>query len=197
GLTQIILAATDAGGNPGVRLQLQSDGKLAWLHRFPSGTSGGSNIITTGSYTDNAWHYLTASYSAGQMNLYVDGILVGSATASGSAPGLLNLTLGRLSATVAGSAFSGTLDELTIVPAAVDAAGVNLLMQTTYPIIGIDSDFKPFNLGAQSTIVVSGTAQVSPTALGSQHRFDQEVEAAIDLQQTISYPYTDTNASSL
>ncbi|HYF66064.1 MAG TPA: LamG domain-containing protein, partial [Herpetosiphonaceae bacterium] len=70
-------------------------------------------------------------------------------------------------------------------------------MQTTYPIIDVPADFTTFELDALQADTVSAAASVSADAVTSEHEFEQEVEAAIDLQTAINYPVTDSNAASM
>lgn len=196
---QTILGATDPN-NPaahGVLIEIQGDGKLRWLHRFPTAMSGSTSLISPSTYNNGVWHYLTAVRAGTRMTLYVDGAPVASGTAAQNASGPLSLVLGRRASGSASNYFKGSLDELTVIPAAVTAAGVQTLMSSTYPLIGIDAAFTGFSQAAQSASTVSGSAAVGTNTPTSQHRFDQEVEAAVDLQQPISYPLNDANASSL
>ena len=93
--------------------------------------------------------------------------------------------------------FTGVLDELVIVPTAVSTDAVQLLMNSTWPMIDVPAEFEPFSATALTSQVVSGIAPVSPYAQTSQHRFDQEVEAALVLQAQINYPVIDDNAADL
>ncbi|MCP4424207.1 MAG: LamG domain-containing protein, partial [Chloroflexi bacterium] len=182
GSPQTILAAVDpASDNHGVLLELTSSGTLRYLHRFPVGVSGGSNIYSSAAYNDGQWHHLVAVRQGSEMELYVDNVLVGTNTAVTNPSNSLELVIGRYSPTMDQQYFNGRLDELLILPEAVDADGVNLLYQTTYPNIVIDGgDFVPYTAAPSSSLIVSGTAQVNPNAITSQHLFAQEVEAALD-----------------
>ncbi|MCA0353706.1 MAG: hypothetical protein LCH85_17065 [Chloroflexi bacterium] len=151
-----------------------------------------------GSVADGAWHHVVATRvkQTGAMRLYVDGVLVASGTgntASLSAPPYLRIGMIQTGY----NAYAGLLDEIVIVPAAVDLAGAQLLMQTTYPIIDIAEAVTTFQLNALSASSISAIANVSSNAVTSRHSFTQEVEAAIDLQSAIDYPVTDSNAASL
>ncbi|MBM7844941.1 LamG-like jellyroll fold domain-containing protein [Herpetosiphon giganteus] len=154
--------------------------------------------IKGGSVANGSWHHVVATRvkQSGAMRLYVDGALVASGTgntASLSAPPFLRLGMIQTGY----NAYAGLLDEVVMLPAAVDLAGAQLLMQTTYPMIALANDFTTFQLDALSASTVSAAATVSSNAVTSRHTFSQEVEAAIDLQSTIVYPVTDSNAANM
>ena len=70
-----------AKGPPGIHgtlLEIEPDGTLRYLHRFPFASGGGSNIYTEASYDDGSWHHVAAVKTAGEMILYVDGQPVGT-----------------------------------------------------------------------------------------------------------------------
>ena len=52
-----ILSAYAPGVDHGILLELQGGGTLRYLHRYPLGTGGGSNIYTTTTYDDGAWYH--------------------------------------------------------------------------------------------------------------------------------------------
>ena len=71
-------------------------------------TSGGSlNIAAGGSVSANAWHHVAVEKSGTAVTLYLNGVLVGSSTQSGSSSGgKLTLAIGSNGS----SAFSGFID---------------------------------------------------------------------------------------
>jgi len=73
-----ILSAKGPSGVNGVLLEIQGDGTLRNLHRFPFASGGGSNIYTEATYDDGQWHHVATLKTATEMVLYVDGIQVGS-----------------------------------------------------------------------------------------------------------------------
>ena len=93
--------------------------------------------------------------------------------------------------------FEGLIDEVVIIPSAVDSDGVHTLMNSTYPTISIDDDFLTLEAGPLSSITSNGTAQVDENAISGVQRFEQEVEAALELQQPIDFPILDGNVASL
>ena len=196
GANQDILSAWGAlTGQHGVLLELVSDGRLRYLHRFPTGSSGGSNIYSSASYNDGGWHHLTAVRAGNSMTLYVDGVEVGSNTATENATEPLEIVIGQLRTDNAARPFNGILDELLIIPAAVSVDGVQLLMNSTFPVIDVPDLFTEFSAGPLATIDVVGNAAVSDYATSSRHQFDLEVEAALELQTQIDYPVIDDNSA--
>ncbi|HYF64530.1 MAG TPA: LamG domain-containing protein, partial [Herpetosiphonaceae bacterium] len=188
------------------------DGEVAgWANDFGlSLGSGGQVLFGTGSATglhatvkggstaDGAWHHVVATRvkQSGAMKLYIDGALAASGTGgTGSLTAPPALRLGMLQ--TGANAFNGLLDEVVIIPAAIDPDGAKLLMQTTYPIIDVPADFTTFSLGSGASAAVSGEATVSANAVTSEHRLEQVAEAAIELQSAISYPVNDSNYASM
>ena len=105
-----ILSAKGPSGVNGVLLEIEPDGTLRNLHRFPFSSGGGSNIYTEASYDDGAWHHVAALKSATEMVLYVDGLQVGSEPDSTQFEGSL------------GEIWLGTLDQRLqrMLPGAID-----------------------------------------------------------------------------
>jgi hypothetical protein len=63
----------------GILLEMQADGTLRYLHRYPLGTGGGTNIYTTTAYGDGAWYHAAMVKSADTIALYINGEEVGTA----------------------------------------------------------------------------------------------------------------------
>jgi hypothetical protein len=105
-----ILSAKGPSGVNGVLLEIEPDGTLRNLHRFPFASGGGSNIYTEASYDDGAWHHVAALKTASEMVLYVDGQQVGSEPDSTQFEGSL------------GEIWLGTLDQrmIRMLPGAID-----------------------------------------------------------------------------
>ena len=192
----LLTAVTNSTGQHGILLEIEN-GIVRYLHRFPEGNSGGANIYSGSTYNNDSWHYLTAVRQGTELTLYIDGQVVGTASSLETAAEPLDLTLGQLAPDDASRAFAGALDDLVIIPVAVSEDGVQMLMDTIYPAIEIPALFETFNAAMLETVDVSGTAEISPSALSSKHQFDQEAEAALAFQTTIDYPVVDGNASDL
>jgi len=73
-----ILSAYARGVRHGILLEVQA-ARLRYLHRYPLGTAGGTNIYTTTSYADGAWHHVAMVKSMDQIALSIDGQEVGRA----------------------------------------------------------------------------------------------------------------------
>jgi len=73
-----ILSAYAPGVQFGILLELRSNGVLRYLHRYPLGVAGGSNIYTTTTFDDGAWHHAAIVKSETEIVLYVDGENAGS-----------------------------------------------------------------------------------------------------------------------
>jgi hypothetical protein len=68
-----------AGELYGASMQLESDGGLRYVHRFPFGSSGGTNIFTDSAYDDGVWYHGAIVKTPDTMTLYVNGEVVGTA----------------------------------------------------------------------------------------------------------------------
>ena len=74
-----ILSAYAVGVQHGILLEVQAAGTLRYLHRYPLGTGGGTNVYSTASYADGNWYHAAIVKSAGQIALYIDGEQIGAA----------------------------------------------------------------------------------------------------------------------
>jgi hypothetical protein len=73
-----IFSAYALGVQHGILLELSGDGTLRYLHRYPLGTGGGTNIYTTTTYDDGAWYHAAMVKSVDTIALYINGELVDS-----------------------------------------------------------------------------------------------------------------------
>jgi hypothetical protein len=105
-----LLSAKGPSGVNGVLLEIEPDGTLRNLHRFPFASGGGSNIYTEAAYDDGSWHHVAAIKTATEMVLYVDGLQAGSEPDSSQFEGPL------------GEIWLGTLDQRMerMLPGAID-----------------------------------------------------------------------------
>ncbi|MCA9980857.1 MAG: LamG domain-containing protein, partial [Anaerolineales bacterium] len=191
-----IFTATDPNsGNTAVSLYMDTSGQIVYKHDI-----GTAAYNTSSAQNDGAWHHFTAVRQNGAGALYIDGQLVSSTNPNGgtTATDFLDLALGveEIAANTFIS-YTGALDEFVLLPAAVDEDGVQMLMDSLWPAIEIDEPFVPFALNPLTGQVVSGTAVVDPTTYSSLHTIDQEVEAAIELQQAIVIPPVDNTGGTL
>ena len=94
-----ILSAYAPGVVHGILLELQADGQLRYLHRYPLGTGGGSNIrVATATYDDNTWYHVAMVKSENKIALYINGEEVGTAgdTSEFNPGDTFGIALGRL-----------------------------------------------------------------------------------------------------
>lgn len=125
---QSLLSATNpSNGDRGIRLAVTSGGRLYFLHRAPTGNSGGTGLTSTASYRDGRWHHAVGVKAGGEVRLYVDGQLAASGSATTAFTHPLDVALGRLGATVAGDWLNGAVDDARIYARALSAAEVQSL----------------------------------------------------------------------
>jgi len=74
-----IFSAYARGVLHGIFLELQAGGTLRYLHRYPLGTGGGTNVYSTETYDDGAWYHVAMVKRTDTITLYVDGVEVASA----------------------------------------------------------------------------------------------------------------------
>src|SRR4051812_39801731 len=113
-------------------------------------SSGQNYGFTAGSIPSNTWTHLAVTWAAGkQMIAYINGVEVQRVNANFGAlrTSTTPLRLGTAPWDTSAFHFGGMLDEVVLLPSAIDSAGVQLLMNSTYPAISIDDDFVPFELG--------------------------------------------------
>lgn len=121
-----IVSCYATGVRHGILLEVGSDNRLRFLHRFPLGTGGGNNIYTP--FTPNGtWHHVAATKSPTDIALYIDGKEVGrlpdasvfgAADAFGIALGCLDNERGNA------RMFLGAMDDLQIYYRALSAAEI-------------------------------------------------------------------------
>ncbi len=138
--TRVALSAKGPTGVNGVLLQIEGDGTLRNLHRFPFASGGGSNLYTTETYDDGAWHHAATVQTENEMILYVDGQEVGRQPETNLFQGPLGeIWLGTLDQRM-GRMFPGPVDDLRIYDRALSAEEIAAIM------VG---EPKPFAYGPQ------------------------------------------------
>jgi hypothetical protein len=103
------LVSVSLDGNPGdrhtalleflgrSRALLHEECAIRLLDRWPPARKGGANVFSSTMYTPNRWHHLVAQLRPTGLELYVDGVLAGSAPSgsdAGTAP--CRMILGRM-----------------------------------------------------------------------------------------------------
>ncbi|MCL5282420.1 MAG: LamG domain-containing protein [Planctomycetes bacterium] len=77
-----ILSAYERGVQHGVLVEMQANGTIRFLHRFPLGTGGGTNVYSTATVNDGQWHHVAVTKAKTEIVLYLDGLKAGSAADS-------------------------------------------------------------------------------------------------------------------
>ena len=127
--TRDVLSAKGPTGVNGVLLQIEADGTLRNLHRFPFASGGGNNIYTTETYNDGVWHHAAAVKTEGEMILYMDGQEVGRQADSNLFQGPLGeIWLGTLDQRMQ-RMFPGPLDDLRIYNRPLSAEEIAKVME--------------------------------------------------------------------
>ncbi|MFZ0546726.1 MAG: LamG-like jellyroll fold domain-containing protein [Candidatus Promineifilaceae bacterium] len=189
---QTMFAATDVDSPyyPGVLVEVDTNGVVRYLHRGPLAGSGGTDLRGTTVVTDGEWHYVavtrerTEDFFTFNTTLFVDGVMEATLPDDDTFIGELTaVTIGRFPPATQDRYFNGEIDEMFISKSGVDANGVQSLMVRTLP--------------KTDEGTVSGTGSISQYAGSGFHRFDETVEAALQLQTSIPYPIVDDNESDL
>ncbi|MHC4201291.1 MAG: protein kinase domain-containing protein [Planctomycetota bacterium] len=124
---QTILAATKGPSGHAVLLELGRGGKLRYLHRWPAGNDGGTNLYSKRSYRDGRWHHVVAVKAGADMTLYLDGGSVGTARDTRDLGSVLEVVIGRISKATSDRLFLGSMDEVRIYDRGLSAAEVKAL----------------------------------------------------------------------
>jgi PKD repeat protein len=192
-IAQTILAAYDPKtSEAGVVLEVLGGGVVRFIDRFPVAAFGGSSITSSSGYNNGQWHHVVAIKEGDTLTLIIDGVDTATGPSSnGYGEKAYVVEIGRDGS---GDYFNGSLDEIVIIPSAIANGSYNaadILMAAPYPAIAIDAEFNVFDIPALSAAVATGSARVEPDAVNSLHFFDQQVDAALQLQTTINYPILD------
>jgi len=124
-----ILSAKGPTGVNGVLLEIEPDGTLRNLHRFPFASGGGSNIYSEASYADGSWHHAATVKSASDMTLYVDGVQVGTQPDSSQFEGSLGeIWWGTLDQRM-GRMFPGPMDDIRIYNRTLSEQEIQTIME--------------------------------------------------------------------
>ena len=128
-----LLSMYNASGGHGIFLEMTGAGQLRFLHRFPFGTSGGTSIYS-GTYDDGGWYHAVIVKSAETMMLYVNGLLVGTASdGTQFDQPLTMLAMGVLRHDSLSRYFPGALDEVYIYDRVLSEGEIAWLAGRTKP----------------------------------------------------------------
>lgn len=122
---QALVEKSTAAQNSGYAMFL-SNGRVALR------TNGTTRVIGTTVLPENQWSHIAGVYNAAnaQFQVYVNGVLDGSAIAAGAAPIANNDSL-RVGRSISGNNFQGLIDELRIWKKALSSTEINKFMRTT------------------------------------------------------------------
>lgn len=107
-----ILAATTS--EHGILLEVEGEGTVRYLHRYPIGISGGKDLRTQEKYNDGWWHHLAAVKSLSKILLYVDGELKKETEAPPSFGRSLQVDIGRIGKNISERLFRGKISDVRI-----------------------------------------------------------------------------------
>ncbi|NQU19998.1 MAG: LamG domain-containing protein [Candidatus Nealsonbacteria bacterium] len=128
GRQQTIVAATKAGTSDQLMLvDVESNGTVRFLHRYPTGAAGGTEIFSTGTYGDDGWHHVTAVKSPTTLTLHVDGQQVAQAADTTGVESLVDMVAGTSSKLGGQDNFKGTLDEIRLYGSALSPTEASAL----------------------------------------------------------------------
>jgi len=129
-----ILSIYDSAGGFGISAEIGSDGTFRFLHRFPFGSSGGTNIYSTFSCADGTWYHAAIVKSPDTMTLYLNGMPAGSATNTTQFDkALARLTIGVLKHDNLQRYFLGAIDDVRLYNRVLSAAEIAALAGVTVP----------------------------------------------------------------
>ena len=124
-----ILSVKGPTGVNGALLEIEPDGTLRCLHRYPFASGGGTNVYSTEAYDDGVWHHAATVQTESETILYVDGQEVARAPDSSLYQEPLGeIWLGTLDQRGI-RMFPGPLDDLRIYNRALSAAEIAEIMQ--------------------------------------------------------------------
>ena len=127
-----ILSAYAVGVQHGILLEMQAGGTLRYLHRYPLGTGGGTNIYTTTSYEDGAWYHAAMVKAENKITLFINGEEVDSTgdTSEFNPGDTFGVALGILD-DERGLArmFPGAMDDVRIYDRPMSAEEIQAIMQ--------------------------------------------------------------------
>ena len=90
-------------------------GSFRFLHRYPLGINGGTNLFTDGDCTPGLWHYLVAAKTPTGMKLYLNGRLIRSISETLTGDGLpCRFYMGQLYEGLTDRQLSGAIDEFAV-----------------------------------------------------------------------------------
>ena len=150
-----------------------------------------NDLTTTTTYTDTDWHHWICSYDAetNSRSIYRDGELVVSDIAVADYQGSGPLYIGDPWS--GANDFDGSLDEIIIIPDALDEEGVGakVLASSRYPYVdittGVDTDYQAFALPSNSDLTLTGSIEIDENLPSHVQRFQQQVDATLGIASSV------------
>ena len=134
GALQDVLSAYAPGVVHGILLEVRADGVLRYLHRYPLGTGGGTDLRTTSIYDYGLWYHAAMVKAENKITLYINGEEVGSAgdTSEFNPGDTFGIALGILDHERAGDdkrLLFGAIDDVRIYDRPMSAAEIQEAMK--------------------------------------------------------------------
>ncbi|MBN2351512.1 MAG: LamG domain-containing protein [Spirochaetales bacterium] len=123
---------TAPGVMHGILMEMQFNGGLRYLHRFPLGQSGGTDVYTDTVYNDGQWHHAALVKAPGSVAIYVDGEPVGTFEDESESPeDAFNVSVGCLdNERSLQRQFADSIDDLRIYNAALSLDQIKGIMNS-------------------------------------------------------------------
>ena len=129
-----LLSLYDSAGGHGIAAEVGSDGAFRFLHRFPFGTTGGTNIYSTFSCADGTWYHAALVKAPDTLTLYLNGMPAGSVPdTTRFDKALARLTIGVLKHNDLARFFPGALDDVRLYNRVLSAGEIAALAGLTEP----------------------------------------------------------------
>ncbi len=128
-----LLSLVNADGGHGILMELRADGSIRYLHRFPFGTSGGSNVYSAPGFDDGTWYHLTVVKTDATIAMYINGAEAGSAADDTLFETVPSFTMGVLKPDDLIRYLPGELDDVYVYDRALSLGEVAGLAGRTEP----------------------------------------------------------------
>ena len=180
GTTDYIVSQGESSANLGLHFGFRGNNQFTcafWAN----------DLNTPASYTDTGWNHWACSYDAAtnSLRIYRNGELVANGATTVDYQGTGPLFIGKA---FNSNPFNGSLDEIVIIPDALDEDGVGamILANSAYPVVHFDNDTQLFTLPAGSELTLSGTIQIDEEAASQVQRLWQQVDASVEVAGSLT-----------
>ena len=165
-------STSGTGGQPG--WMLGRNGSQDYFQYWSNGSTGGGIVSGSTSFSTGVWYYVVGTHDGTTVNLYVNGILEGTASHSSWTGSTQPLTFGKWYPNYDCCYFDGLLDDIRLYRRALGANEVAAIYNQT-------KDGGYGELAAQPTkrlFHFSGTVNLAPTAVALTNKVDSLSEDA-------------------